>query len=272
MIESSKNELLKEIRRQRRSRDDLAILEGPHLVGEALAAGIALDIVLATPEFAEGAEAGLLTRVPGGYQAVSERALRSVTESETPRGVLATARMPRGGAESIPLAAAGLYVYIDGIQDPGNLGAVARAAEATRVDGLVLGPGSAHPNHPRALRASAGSLLRLPIAINASADSLRRHLEEIDATWMALSPHGETDLFEANLSLPLVLVIGAERGLDPELEAACDRRLRINTAEPSKASWPASGLFLRRRSPRSLSPRAASTMSSKRTSPCRSSW
>jgi TrmH family RNA methyltransferase len=232
MIESSKNELLKEIRRKRRSRGDFAILEGPHLVGEALAAGVVFDTVLATPEFAEGAGGDLLARLPGGYQALSERALRSVSESETPRGVLATAELPRGGAESIPIVAAGLYVYIDGIQDPGNLGAVARAAEATRADGLILGAGSAHPNHPRALRASAGSLLRLPVAINASAESLRRHLEGINATWTALSARGETGLFETDLALPIVLVIGAERGLDPELEAACDRRVRIHTAEP----------------------------------------
>ena len=232
MIESPKNELLKEIRRLKRFKGDLAVLEGPHLVGEALAAGTPLETLLVTPEFAAGGESELLDRLPFEPRSVSSKALRSVTDSETPRGLLAIARLPRGGAESLPLRDDGLYVYIAGIQDPGNLGAVARAAEATRADGLALGPGSVHPNHPRALRASAGSLLRLPVAINVSVEVVRERLGPLGPSWLALSAHGETDLFEAALAPPLVLVVGAERGLTKELEARCDARLRIDTAEP----------------------------------------
>ncbi len=232
MIESPKNELLKVIRRLKRLKGDLAVLEGPHLVAAALAAGTPLETVLVTPEFAASGESELLDRLPLEAQRVSSKALRSVTDSDTPRGLLAIARLPRGGAESLPLRRDGVYVYVAGIQDPGNLGAVARAAEATRTDGLALGPGSVHPNHPRALRASAGSLLRLPVAMNVSVEAVRERLGPLSPSWLALSAHGEVDLFAAALVPPLVLVVGAERGLTTELEAGCDARLRIGTAEP----------------------------------------
>jgi TrmH family RNA methyltransferase len=232
MIESPKNELLKKIRRLKRFKEDLAVLEGPHLIGEAIAAGIRFETLLMTPEFAASGDTELLERLPLEPHRVSARALRSVTDSETPRGLLATVHLPRGGAEELPRRDDGVYVYVAGIQDPGNLGAVARAAEATRVDGLALGPGSVHPNHPRALRASAGSLLRLPVALNVSVEAVSEHLDSVGPTWLALSTTGETDLFKAALAPPLVLVVGSERGLATEVEKRCDARLRIETAKP----------------------------------------
>jgi TrmH family RNA methyltransferase len=232
MIESPKNELLKEVRRLMRSRGDLAVLEGPHLLEEALAAALTLDTVLATPEFVDGPNGALLKRLTEAHHPVSAKALGSVTDSQTPRGVLAIAHLPRGDAATLPVEANGLYVYVDGIQDPGNLGAVARAAEATHATGLALGPGSVNPNHPRALRASAGSLLRLPVAVGATAEAVAERLDPLAPSWIALSAQGEVDLFEATLEPPLVLVVGAERGLDPKLEARCNMRIRISMSPP----------------------------------------
>ncbi|HXU30963.1 MAG TPA: TrmH family RNA methyltransferase, partial [Thermoanaerobaculia bacterium] len=190
------------------------MLEGPHLVGEALDAGLALDPVLATPEFLAGAEGReIARRLREGSREptlASAEVLDSLADADSPKGLLAIAHLPRGGAATLPRREGGLYLYLDGLQDPGNLGAIARVAEATGAAGLALSPGGVHPNHPRALRASAGSLLRLPVAVGVTAEALSGHLAPLSPTWAALAASGGRDLYAAELTFPLILALGAE--------------------------------------------------------------
>ncbi len=219
------------------------MLEGPHLVGEALKAGLALDPVLATPEFlasAEGREIARLLRERSREPTLaSAGVLDALADADSPKGLLAIARLPRGGAETLPRRPGGLYLYLDGLQDPGNLGAIARVAEATGAAGLALSPGTVHPNHPRALRASAGSLLRLPVATGVTAEALSAHLAPLTPLWAALAATGGADLYAADLppgSSPLILALGAEGpGLSPDIEGYVGREgmlLTIPLAAP----------------------------------------
>jgi len=211
MITSRRNSHLKEIRRIRRRAGDAALVEGPHLIGEALDAGLELRSLLATPDFLAGAAArGLASRLPRPPLEVEPQLLAEITDSDSPRGIVGIAQLPRTGASALPAVDGGVYVYAEGIQDPGNLGALVRVAEASGVAGLGLSPGSAHPNHPRALRASAGSLLRLPVAIRTSPEQMSDHLAALDPRWIALVPRGGRDLFREALSGCLILAIGAE--------------------------------------------------------------
>lgn len=230
MITSRHNQRLKDIRRLRRSKGDHALLEGPHLVAEAVAAGLTLEAVLATPAWLETPEA---RRLPVPPLEIEPALLEELTDSDSPRGVLAVARLPRQGIEALPVRDGGVYLFLDGLQDPGNLGALARVAEAAGAAGLALSPGAAHPNHPRALRASAGSLLRLPVAAGAEAAALDHHLASVKPRWMALVPRGGEDLWEAPLEGTLVLALGAEGpGLSPALEARADLKLTIRIEPP----------------------------------------
>ncbi|KAB2964869.1 MAG: hypothetical protein F9K18_07195, partial [Thermoanaerobaculia bacterium] len=98
MVAGRSNETIKAIRRLRRRQGDHALLEGPHLVAEALAAGVELESVLATPEFA-GSESGrgLLERLRRPPLLVDEDLLAGLADADAPRGVLALARLPRPG-------------------------------------------------------------------------------------------------------------------------------------------------------------------------------
>ncbi|MBW8877513.1 MAG: RNA methyltransferase [Acidobacteria bacterium] len=232
MITSRQNQRAKDIRRLRRSKGDHALLEGPHLVAAALAAGLRLDEILATPAFLASAEGRRLARLPGDWAVepleVDPGVLAELTDADSPRGVLAVAYLPRGGVEALPVVPSHPYLYLDGLQDPGNLGALARVAEAAGAAGLALSPGCVHPNHPRALRASAGSLLRLPVAVNAEPDALTRHLAAAHPRWTALVPRDGEDLYRADLAGTLVLAVGAEGpGLSPALLARAGLRLTI---------------------------------------------
>jgi RNA methyltransferase, TrmH family len=233
MITSRKNSQLKTIRRLRRSKDDRALLEGPHLISEALNAGHDLSCVLATPEFLDSDPGRRLApRLEGLLRDVDSRLLAEVTDSDSPRGIVAVARLLRPTAAELPRVEGGTYVYAEGLQDPGNLGAVVRAAEASGAAAVCLSPESAHPNHPRALRASAGSLLRLPVA-TCSTEALADRLTPLVPTWAALVPRGGQSLFEAPLAGCVVLVLGAEgSGLTPELQRRANLELTIPLAPP----------------------------------------
>ena len=229
MITSRQNQRLKDIRQLRRSKGERALLEGPHLVEEALAVGLPFEETLATPAFLDSAEGRRLTlSLPATPLLVSADLLATLTDADSPRGILAVARLPRRGVEALPVRPGRPYVYLDGLQDPGNLGALARVAEAAGAAGLALSPGCAHPNHPRALRASAGSLLRLPVAVEAEPSTLEIHLASIRPRWAALVPRGGEDIYQAPLNGNTLLAVGAEgSGLSPALLSRTDLRLTI---------------------------------------------
>jgi TrmH family RNA methyltransferase len=244
MIASRHNRTLKDIRRLRRSKGDHALLEGPKLIGEALAAGIHLEAVLATPGFlASGAGSSLAATLPLPCLTVEAGLLDELGDADSPRGLLAVARLPRGGVTTLPRRPAGVYLFVEGLQDPGNLGALARVAEAAGAAGMALSPGTAHPNHPRALRASAGSLLRLPVAVGADPGSLDLHLAPEPAgrapTWAVLVPRLGADLYadaEIAGAAPgntLILALGAEGpGVTAALAARAAVRLTIPIEPP----------------------------------------
>jgi TrmH family RNA methyltransferase len=270
MIVSRENRTLKDIRRLRRSKGDRALLEGPHLVAEALAGGLALETVLATREFLESVPGrALAAELPSPPLVVEPRLLADLADADSPRGLLAVARLPRAGVEALPACPGDVYLYVEGLQDPGNLGALARVAEAAGAAGMALAPGTVHPNHPRALRASAGSLLRLPVALGVTPDLLDRHLAEGSQAseeserpppaqespssqgppparapcWVALVPRGGDDLYAPRqaagldgtgaLHDTLILALGAEGpGVSPALLARAALRLTIPVAPP----------------------------------------
>lgn len=254
MIVSRQNRTLKDIRRLRRSKGELALLEGSHLVAAALAAGIRLETVLASPAFLDSpAGRDLAAELPVPPLAVEPRLLAGLADADSPRGLLAVAYLPRAGVERLPALAGGVYLFLDGLQDPGNLGALARVAEAAGAAGMALSAGTVHPNHPRALRASAGSLLRLPVATGVDAEELDRHLRPPEPPrltgapgsralaasppgWMALVPRGGVGLYDlpaAGLDGTTILALGAEGpGVSPALLARAGLRITIPVAPP----------------------------------------
>lgn len=236
MIRSRQNSRLKDIRRLRRSKGagGDALVEGPHLIGEALDAGIELATVLATPAFlASPAGRRVGRRLPYPALEVEPRHLDELADADSPRGIVAIAHLERGGAEALPVIDNAVYLFVEGMQDPGNLGALARAAEAAGAAGLALGPGTVHPNHPRALRASAGSLLRLPVACSASPEEVEWRLAPAAPRWVALVPRGGRDLWEAPLAGCLVIAVGAEGpGLSAELRRRAHAALTLAVAPP----------------------------------------
>jgi TrmH family RNA methyltransferase len=182
------NPLVKQIRRAVArgvlTEDGWAVAEGPHLLEEALRAGCAIRTVLVS-ETAKPGILGDLSRLPGLHQVlhqvrfrqVSEKMFRTLCSTETPQGVLALVKPPAADlaamlavdAAALPPA---LLAILDGVQDPGNAGAIVRVAEAFGATGAIFLKGTVDPFHPRALRGSAGSSFRVPIVRGADPDAL----------------------------------------------------------------------------------------------------
>lgn len=249
MIRSRTNPQVKTIRRLRgahgRRSADLLLLEGPHLATAAVEAGLTLRHLLVTPGF-QARRAELVDRVEheSGIRAASiapER-LREHADADAPQGIAAIAEPPRTwkAAENTGLILGpGLHLYADGIQDPGNLGAMARSAEAAGALSLLLSAGTARPSHPRALRGSAGSLVRIPLWTGVDADQFGSQ-----ARCLALTPRPPdqdsppvfrlfaNDHLPPDLSptSPTILAVGSEsRGLSRPLLTRADLLLTIRT-------------------------------------------
>lgn len=231
---SRQNRRLKDIRQLKRCKGLRALLEGPHLLAEALAAGVPLEEIFVTPSFAASSHgARLLRDAHCPVTEVAPELLAEIADADTPQGALAIAPLPRPTCAELPREPGGVYLYIDGIQDPGNLGAIARVAEAVGATALACSPGTAHPNHARALRASAGSLLRLPTAPAVSPTELADHLASLSPRWLTLEAHGGRDLYTETLEGTIVLALGAEgAGLSPATTALADISLSIPVLPP----------------------------------------
>lgn len=212
------------------------MLEGPHLAQAALDAGLTLDTVLATQSFWENPETEALRRALGREpDFVAAPLLDELADADSPRGLVASTRLPVYTVDRLPVRPGGLYLYLDAIQDPGNLGAIARVAEAAGASALVCAPGTVHLTHPRAMRASAGSLLRLPCLAAATLSPVVRHLTAIDPVVVALSPRDGVSLFasEAPMAGAMILLLGTEgSGLDPVLLRSADARVSIPMSGP----------------------------------------
>lgn len=254
MIRSRNNPQVRTIRRLRnahaRRRIDLLLLEGPHLVEAGAEAGLSFRHLLVTREF-RTAHADLIKRLEGrsgtGATPIDPDRLREQADADAPQGIAALVDPPPGwhAAESETLVLpSGLHLYLDGIQDPGNLGAVARSAEAAGAASLLLASGTARPNQPRALRASAGSLLRLPVwtdvpihrippGVPLLALTAERPRDGTPPPTTLLFSHGTSDPRQLSdlSSTDAVLAVGNEsRGLSRPVLDRADRLLSIQTA------------------------------------------
>src|SRR5215471_18215525 len=161
LLQSPDNELVRRLRRLVRRREPgEVLLEGPRVVREAVACGVELA-VLALRE-------GVRFAAPADrVVTLGDRAFSSVSQTVTPQGVLAIARMAEVSiADALAAAQAARWplVVIDGVQDPGNVGAVCRTAAAAGAPAVAVLDGSADPHGAKAVRASAGAVLRLAVA------------------------------------------------------------------------------------------------------------
>jgi TrmH family RNA methyltransferase len=213
------------------------LLDGAHLVADAIAARTAFQLAAVTPasrdEHDVRALVDALERDGVEVITVSASVMNAVSPVRTPSGIVALAECPVAAAGRLYAGPAALVVAAVDVQDPGNLGAIVRVAEAAGATGVIAAGGSANPFGWKALRGSMGSALRLPIESQATADEAvadaRRHRCRVIAT----VPRDGRSLFDVDLTGPIAVLIGGEgQGLTPSLLEAADEHVMIPMQAP----------------------------------------
>ncbi len=214
-IRSRHNPLIGQVRkavwRGERTSDGLLPVEGPHLLEEALEAGLAVERLLVLPE-EEKATLALLRRhraAPEVFR-LSAAVLKAVSSTAAPQGVVALVRTRTWQAGEIFAPAPALVVILAGVQDPGNAGAILRTAEAFGSTGALLLRGTVHPDNPKFLRAAAGSAFRLPHLAGVQVDQALALCAVEAAPIYALEPGARETVEQVDLARSCALAVGAE--------------------------------------------------------------
>jgi len=239
-IEGHHNPLVKQLRQafarsEPTEAGDCAI-EGLRILEEAIRSGLRFSAVFFRESSPDRADR-LLPQIGAQVETVllPDKLFDSLVPSESPQGVAALVRLKEFSladvTERLPV---GPIVVLAGLQDPGNLGTILRSAEAFGSAGVILGEGTVSPFNAKVVRASAGSVFRLPI-VHHQGKSAPAKLEEVSeklqaqgVRLLATSSHKGTPIDQADIKSPAAIFFGNEgSGLPRDLMAAMDEVLAI---------------------------------------------
>ena len=216
------------------------LLDGEHLLEEALAAGVSVDVAVFSHRNLDGSRSGpaLAERTrASGARVLSARddVFAAVSPVRQPSGVAAIARIESADLTSL-FGKGGvppLVLVVAGVQDPGNVGAIIRSAAAFGATGVVSTDGSASPFGWKALRGGMGGTFRVPVASGASIDGVLAEARAANVAVVAAVPAGGTPLPAARLDRGCAIVVGAEgAGVPDAAIAAASVRLTIPVRGP----------------------------------------
>lgn len=231
LITSRNNPVIKRMRAlahpHTRRHADTFLIEGPKFIRDALKSGFQiLNLVVS-----EGYRKALPRVAPGvGVFRVPEQLFREISDTATPQGLIAQAK--RRWSKVGELAASGRHLLVAwGVQDPGNVGTLVRSAAAFALGGLIVGAGSADPFTPKGVRASAGTILRQPVARAGRLKKLIETLRGAGYSTYWTGTRGARALSEVARDVALVVFIGSEgRGFSEEDCSVIGGGIRVEVA------------------------------------------
>ncbi len=219
--------------------DDHVLLEGRRLVEDALASGAALRTVAVSARVLDVGDPAI-ERLLAALDAAGVRVvaatpavMAAMSPARTPSGIVAVAERRSSPAERVFAGDAPLVLILDGLQDPGNVGAIIRAADAAGATGVVACEGTADPFGWKALRGAMGSTFRVPVAAGLPLGHAVAAARLYGLRVVAATPRGGRSLHEMDLTGPVAILLGGEGGgLDNGAWALADDRLSIPMRAP----------------------------------------
>lgn len=217
--------------RQTRQQEGVIFLEGIRQVLAAGEHGLAFEAIFTDPtrlrsevawQFIDQRQAigdNVVTMRPADFERISSR--------DNPIGIAAIAKWSPITLPRLEAVNDGIYLATDEVRDPGNLGTLARSADALGAAGLIIHSGT-EPSHPTALRASLGSLFALPVATARSLNELFHWANSNSVAVIGTSAHAPFDVSQTALPSPAIFLLGNEgEGLDAETLDRCDLQITI---------------------------------------------
>jgi TrmH family RNA methyltransferase len=235
-ITSRKHSLVKEYRRVARGDKRLALIDGWHLLEEAVRARITIESVVVVPGSTTPATKRVLARAGEAgtpIAAVTASVLEGLSPVRTPSGVAALIHRHHATLAQLLTPSPALILLAVDMQDPGNVGAVIRSAEAGGATGVAFAGSSCDAWSWKALRASMGSTFRVPVLATDDVATIIEELRGAGVVVLASVPRGGTTMHGADMRNAVAVMIGGEgSGLTATLIESADARVSIPMKSP----------------------------------------
>ena len=218
-----------------RRQEQSFLIEGVKMVEEGLRDKAGVKMVVAAPSLVQHHGKGVLKLAESmGVDIlwISERLMDMLSESKTPQPVMAVVKIREHAEKELLAHPSGLIVVAHQLQDPGNLGTIIRTAEAVGAAGVAVTPNSVDPFNAKAVRASMGSILRMPVVHIGNLSAFIEECKQKGFQTVATTLTGEKAHFDIDLTKPTAVILGQEgAGLPQNIMADIDLRVRIPMAE-----------------------------------------
>jgi RNA methyltransferase, TrmH family len=238
-ITSKENSAVKYLRSlsepKTRKKERVFLIEGMKMVEEALRDGQGIIRIVAAPDLVRHHGKGILKLAESRSVEVlwvSAQLMDIISENKTPQPVAAVVKIKSHSEDEVLAHSAKLIVIAHQLQDPGNLGTIIRTAEAVGASGVAITSNTVDPYSPKAVRASMGSIVRLPIIQIGEGAAFLQTCRQKGFQTVATVVTGKQTHFALDLTKPTAIILGQEgTGLPQEIMDHVDLQARIPLAE-----------------------------------------
>ena len=229
-ITSATNPLIKFFvsmqQKKNRQKERTFLIEGYKLINEALNSGIQISTVCYTEKFLDEMDEKFLTVFPKNFK-IPDQLMDKISTTETPPQIIGVAEYINNDVIK-PKKKTNLSILCDQLQDPGNFGTIIRLSEAMGVDELWMTFNSVDKYNPKVVRASAGSLFRVPIYETRDTEEFVMNLKSLDYNIVGATPHAKDLMYSIDFTKPTLLVIGQEGGgISDKIQKLLDIEFKI---------------------------------------------
>ncbi|NLY44679.1 MAG: RNA methyltransferase [Tissierella sp.] len=233
-ISSSQNSLIKEIkglnRKKNRWKNRLFIIEGIKIIEEAIINGIKIKSILFSDGFLDSEEGSVFyegIKNRDNLVKINDSLFNSISDTENPQGIMAICEFNVRNLSEVDYLNKPSILFLDGVQDPGNMGTIIRTADAFNIDGIILGEGSVDPYNLKVVRSTMGSIFRVPLYICDSSIETIIQLKNKGFDILATSLEGGA-IYDSDFNSKFLCVIGNEaNGVNPKILDMADRCIKI---------------------------------------------
>jgi TrmH family RNA methyltransferase len=235
IITSAANPLAKRLRlladRKHRRQQGAFVVEGTQPVGRAFEADWDVEVLIVAPDLLTETAAGIVAAQQARGTRIAQMSAElfgRISDREGPSGLAAIVRNKAMAADDLPVRPDSVYVALNEVGNPGNLGTVIRTADATGASGVILIGDTADPFAPSAVKASMGSLFAVPVTHMRDAGAFFGWAHAADVQVLATSGSADSEHWSTPYRPPLAILLGSEgAGLPADMLAQADQRIRI---------------------------------------------
>ncbi len=234
-ISSQNNPLIKEIktlyRKKGRVKNKAFIIEGIKMIEEAIDNSYPVKNIIYTDQLfktKDGEKFFEKIKELDNTIYVPNNIFKEISDTENPQGVLGIAKFEYENLGEKYKKERLFLLFLDEVQDPGNMGTIIRTADAFNADGIIITEGCVDPYNPKVVRATMGSIFRVPIYYTSDGIQDLKKIKAMDIQLYSTSLEGSIPTYEADFSKGFVLIIGNEsKGVRKEIFSLSDKLIKI---------------------------------------------